>query len=85
MAIFIGFSVVLLVLIMIFAMALAEWADKDLGDLLSGWLKKRPASQPTPVKSTAAPAVKPEAMPAAKGKTASPKKKSAPRARSRKR
>ncbi len=41
MALFIGIVIILIVLFMIFAMALAEWMDKDPGEFFRKWFKPR--------------------------------------------
>jgi len=52
MALFIGVFIVVLVLFMVVAMALAEWADLDIGDLLTfrrpGKAAETAANAPTP-------------------------------------
>ncbi|MCK5243521.1 hypothetical protein KAR34_13820 [bacterium] len=40
MGLIFGILAVVLVLFLIFAMALAEWADKDIGELFAAWRKK---------------------------------------------
>jgi hypothetical protein len=51
----IGFLSVLLVLFLIFAMAVAEWTDRDVVELLSSWVGIR--SKPAVAVAGAAPAV----------------------------
>jgi hypothetical protein len=40
MGLIVGILAILLVCFMILAMALAEWADKDVGDILGSWWTK---------------------------------------------
>jgi hypothetical protein len=79
MTIFIGVFIVALVLFMVFAMAMAEWADKDAGDLIAAWFRRKtPAAGPVPAPApakTAATSVPPAparriSRPAVKSKTA---------------
>jgi hypothetical protein len=51
----IGFLSVLLVLFLIFAMAVAEWTDRDVVELLASWVGIR--SKPVVAAATAAPVV----------------------------
>lgn len=75
MTIILGTFIVLLVLFMVLAMAAAEWADLDAGDLLARWLPGRrktaaPSAAPAAVAETAHPEVA-APKPAARKKAAS--------------
>ena len=74
MAIFIGIFVVALVLFMVFAMALAEWADLDPGQLWARLFRSRSLSSPMP-ESVPAAMCSPSAMPATPGRAAAPGRK----------
>lgn len=40
MALFIGIFIIFIVLFMVFAMAMAEWGDKDPGEVINGLMRK---------------------------------------------
>ncbi len=45
MALVIGIVIILIVLFMIFAMAMAEWMDKDPGEFFRGWFKTKKSAK----------------------------------------
>ncbi|MEW6517597.1 MAG: hypothetical protein AB1439_11925 [candidate division FCPU426 bacterium] len=57
MGLLIGFLAVLLVLFLIFAMAVAEWTDRDVVDLMSSWLGIKPKAAASPAAAVSAAAV----------------------------
>lgn len=84
MAIFIGVFIVALVLFMVFAMALAEWADKDPSDLFAAWFGRREAG--AAAAGAALPAAQAEPMASAPAVTTtgkSPAAQPSPRAKAR--
>lgn len=69
MTLVLGTLVVALVLLMVLAMALAEWADKDPGDLLSALFRRRQPEAVSPKAVSAAPTAVKTAAPGSTAKS----------------
>lgn len=72
MTLIIGTLIIALVVFMVLAMALAEWADKDPGELWADWTARRRRSRDLVPAGTVSAAAKDDARPAPrKGRTPS--------------
>lgn len=83
MGLIVGFLSVLLVLFLIFAMAVAEWTDRDVVELLGSWMGIRPKPAAAAAAVAAAPVPGSAVSGRAGRKSNRSRAKSAPRPKSR--